>query len=42
MNLTEARTYAVDTGTTLVALVVDNSTTPAANNVDPDECVWND
>ncbi|MDP9357668.1 MAG: hypothetical protein M3R02_20750, partial [Chloroflexota bacterium] len=40
MHLAEAREYAIDVGASLVALVVDNSTAPVANDVDPEECVW--
>ncbi len=40
MSLAEVRAYGVDSGTTLASLVVDNSTTPAADDIDSDECVW--
>ncbi len=40
MRPAEAREYAIDAGASLVALVVDNSTAPVANDIDPEECVW--
>ena len=40
MRLAEARECAVDAGARLVALVVDNSTAPAASDIDPNECSW--
>jgi ubiquinone/menaquinone biosynthesis C-methylase UbiE len=39
MRLAEAREYAVDAGTSLFALVIDNSVAPAVDAVDSDPCV---
>jgi superfamily II DNA or RNA helicase len=40
MHLAETREHTVDAGTNLLALVVDNSATPAAEGVDPRQCDW--
>ena len=42
MRLAEAREYADDAGTGVLASVVDNSRVPAAEDVGPDDCVWHE
>ena len=38
MRLAEARAYAVDAGTSFLAVVIDNSSTPLEEGLDPNEC----
>jgi SAM-dependent methyltransferase len=40
MHLAEDRPYAVDAGTGLLAFVVDNSSTPPEQEIDPNDCDW--
>ena len=42
MRLAEARAHAVDAGTSLMAFVVDNSSTPPETNIEADFCAWAD
>jgi SAM-dependent methyltransferase len=41
MRLAEVREYAVDAGTTIIALVVENSSSLPSEAIDPNHCAWN-
>jgi hypothetical protein len=40
MRLADANDYRIETGTTLVALVVDNNSRPASTTLGPEACTW--
>ena len=40
MRLAEVREYALDASSGLLAFVIDNSSTPPADVIDPNDCDW--